>query len=483
MLGLAVALVAVLQVSAVPVWNEAIEVEHSSEVQDDMTRVRSAVLSTAGSGGSGSASVSLGTGYPNRVVLRSPPASTGRLATTPAANLSVGNVTATVGGNAATYWESVDGNLSTRALVYTPRYNEYQRAPETVYENTVVYNRFDDGNGTVTGQTVVDGRRLNLVTLDGRLSRDSSSRFSVETEPVSAPANAVTVTNTSSGNLTVELPGALPVGTWRSLLGDEMTENGGHVVGVNETDRGVVVEMEGGVDYEMRAASVGVGDGAEETEGEYVVGTEKYTAVPEGTNVTLTAEVRDGYNSPVSGEDVGARVVDGGSFAGGGTTAQGVTGISGEVGFRYNVSEGRNLVSAEINGGAEPYENATFKIEGWSSDSDSDETEFDTLSADAVEQGSSGKISKIEASGEVNNPDTNGVIRVRVRDDSDNIINENSNGMTASGAFSFPTDVGERGPVTVEVDILDGADNPYQECTATGVEGGDSLSLSDFSCS
>lgn len=365
MIGLAVLLIAVLQVAAVPVWNEAIEIDHNRQVQDEMTEFKDAVRTTAGSGNPSSASIKLGTDYPNRIVLRSPPASTGRLSTTPTSNLTVSNVTAT--GNVATYWESTDGNLSTRSVIYTPDYNEYQGAPDTVYENSVVYNRFVDGNGTVAGQDVVDGSRINLVTVNGRLSQDSSARVSVETKPVSAPSNTVSVTNTSAGNLTVELPGDLSVEKWRGLLDDEMVENGGYVVNVEDTARGVVVEMKGGESYEMRAAKVGVGENVEDTEAEYIVKQAGEQAVPQGTVIDLVAEVRDGYNNPVRGATVNAEVLTGGSFESGGSTADATTDENGQVRFAYEVANGDNEVRASINGDTEAYENVTFELTGFSS--------------------------------------------------------------------------------------------------------------------
>ena len=365
MIGLAVTLIAVLQVAAVPVWNEAIEIDHNRQVQDEMTGVKDAVRRTAGSGNPSSASVKLGTDYPNRIVLRSPPASTGRLSTMSESNLTVENVTAT--GNVGTYWESTDGNLSTRAVIYTPDYNEYQGAPDTVYENSVVYNRFLDGNGTVAGQDVVNGNRINLVTVNGRLSQDSSARVSVETKPVSAPSNTVSVTNTSAGNLTVELPGGLSVEKWRRLLDDEMVENGGYVVSVEDTASGVVLEMKGGESYEMRAAKVGVGENVENTEPEYIVKRAGERTVPQGTVIELIAEVHDGYNNPVGGATVNAEVLTGGSFESGGSTADATTGESGRASFAYEVAPGENEVRASINGDTAAYENVTFELTGFSS--------------------------------------------------------------------------------------------------------------------
>ena len=365
MIGLAVTLIAVLQVAAVPVWNEAIEIDHNRQVQDEMTGVKDAVRRTAGSGNPSSASVKLGTDYPNRIVLRSPPASTGRLSTMSESNLTVENVTAT--GNVGTYWESTDGNLSTRAVIYTPDYNEYQGAPDTVYENSVVYNRFLDGNGTVAGQDVVNGNRINLVTVNGRLSQDSSARVSVETKPVSAPSNTVSVTNTSAGNLTVELPGGLSVEKWRRLLDDEMVENGGYVVSVEDTASGVVLEMKGGESYEMRAAKVGVGENVENTEPEYIVKRAGERTVPQGTVIEIVAEVHDGYNNPVGGATVNAEVLTGGSFESGGSTADATTGESGRASFAYEVAPGENEVRASINGDTAAYENVTFELTGFSS--------------------------------------------------------------------------------------------------------------------
>jgi hypothetical protein len=151
------------------------------------------------------------------------------------------------------------------------------------------------------------------------------------------------------------------------LLQDERTENGGYVVNVSDTSRGVVVELKGGETYEMRAAKVGVGENVDDTEAEYIVKRAGERTVPQGTVIYLVAKVRDGYNNPVGGATVNAEVLTGGNFESGGSTADATTDGNGRARFTYDVEPGENEVRASINGDTAAYENVTFELTGFGS--------------------------------------------------------------------------------------------------------------------
>ena len=71
----------------------------------------------------------------------------------------------------------VEKEYAATALTYEPNYNEYREAPTTVYEHTVLANRFEEADGTdllLSNQTFTDGRDITLVTLDGSLSATGS---------------------------------------------------------------------------------------------------------------------------------------------------------------------------------------------------------------------------------------------------------------------------------------------------------------------
>jgi len=362
-LGLLVLALATIQLGAVPIWNEGVELDHNEQVQDEMQDVRSAMLTTATSGGSASESLKLGTDYPNRVVLRNPLSSTGRLETTVERTVTVEN--ATLGGNADLFWDSMGGNvtLETRDIRYTPSYNEYRNAPTTSYENSVVYN--DQGNGTapISGQSVVDNNRISLVFVNGSLSETGSRRVNVDTSPLSAPANSLSVTDdASAGNLTLELPTNLSEGNWENLLRDETLDEGGNVVNVSKPGDSVRIELANSTEYTLRTAKVGVGDETAETKPAYITDVEgDNESVPAGTTVTLVAEVRDKYSNGVQGAT--AKVADdtGNKIDG----QERTTDPDGRASFRYDTSGllGTQEVEAEIQGATEEYENVTFTVD------------------------------------------------------------------------------------------------------------------------
>jgi hypothetical protein len=249
-------------------------------------------------------------------------------------------------GETGDFWTGTDvRRYRTGALVYQPNYNRYGGAPNTYVDNTVVANRFPSGTVTLTGQTVVEGRQITLVAVNGSLDRASAGATSVDVRPVSSSTTTISVTD-SGTPVTIRLPTQLSLSTWEGLLADQFTSNGGHVVesrlrteplaGVPGT-RLLVVELEAGVDYTLRLAKVGVGTGVEGTDAAYVTDvTGDGTAVSEGESRLVTVEVRDRYNNPVSGTTVNADADDGSLVdpddVGSSTVT---TGTDGRATFRY----------------------------------------------------------------------------------------------------------------------------------------------------
>ncbi len=84
-------------------------------------------------------------------------------------------------------------SFSTRALVYAPNYDQYGNAPDTVYENSIVYNRGRDGNATLTDQQLIQGKRITLVTLAGNLSRSQSGAISLDPRALSPSTEMRTI--------------------------------------------------------------------------------------------------------------------------------------------------------------------------------------------------------------------------------------------------------------------------------------------------
>ncbi|MFT4946193.1 MAG: PKD repeat protein [Natronomonas sp.] len=341
-------LLVVLQVTAVPVWNQGIEVSHNERVQDDMESVREDVLRTSATGNPTSRSVSLGTRYPVRPFLVNPPPPTGRIETTDPGQVRITNATAP--GETGDYWNRSTRAFPDRALVYEPDYNEYDNAPATVLESAVLYNRFGERHLPRTETQLVSGRRINIVTLNGTLSRGGTGSENLELRPLSAPQQVTTVR--SEGPLVLTLPTRLPEQQWRELLAEERDEAGGRVTNISVTsgDPGALrLTLAAGESYDLRMAKVGLGSETVDP-GPYYITTE---SPPEqrltvGDSRRVVFEVRDRYNNPVSGVDVNVSDPARGAL----TPVEPVSDAGGRAVFRYDaLAPGTATVEASFGTG------------------------------------------------------------------------------------------------------------------------------------
>ena len=307
-----VSLLAVVQLTAVPIWNQAEELNHQNEVHNDLQKLSASVQTTASTGAVGSTSVEMGMRYPHRVFTRSPPSPSGTLSVGDERGFAVDNAVA-VGTETRDYWDGTRREFTTARMTYEPNYNEVQGVT-TVHEGNVFYHREGDGTVLASNRKPVDGRTVRLTALGGEFSETAVRATDIETFPVSAPAKRVTVTSDDEEPLTFELPTELPEERWDELLEPELEDNGGYVASydVDAEAETVTVEMvqerEGAtVTYSMYMAKVGVREGFDEATAEYVTTPEGrgtgYT-VEKNTNTTLSVEVRDAYNAQYGGEEV-----------------------------------------------------------------------------------------------------------------------------------------------------------------------------------
>jgi hypothetical protein len=319
--GALIILLSTYQAFVVPDQNREVEFKHSQAVQNDMKELRSDLITVASSGGESSVSVQLGTEYPSRAIFLNPGPPSGSLRTMGTGNaninISVANATATGGTTeVGDFWNGTTRNYSSGDIVYKPNYNEYTNAPTTVYSNTVLYNQLEGGNLTLTDQSLIEGRSVSLIALNGSLSGGQSGSQSVDVRATSASTTRVAVTDDStSGNVTISFPTRLSQSEWQELLKPQLVKNGGHVRNESikttdlsgEFDR-LIFELEPGVTYNLKLSRVGVGSRIDTTTPPaYLVKTQGQNAVvPEGQNVTLAAQARDAYNNPSSGETVNA---------------------------------------------------------------------------------------------------------------------------------------------------------------------------------
>ena len=317
MLGLLVLLLTINQAAIVPAQNQNVEFSHNDRVQSDLLDVRNGLIRAATSGNTQPNSVELGTSFPSRLIAINPAPASGSLAPSSASGNATVEGAVPVDRNAREYWtnESHSMQYETTGFRYQPSYREYGTAPSTLYENTVLYNEFADGQKrTLTGQSVVDGRTISLIALKDVPTRSSSSNVGMDLRAISPSSTQVRTIAVTAGEepVTVRLPTQLDGDTWDELLADEdyvddvSVDDGEVTISLAETRNGEEVT------YNLRTSAVTASRSVERPEPAYVTVVDGANrSVPENTTNTLTAEVRDRYNNPVSGATVDAEFDDG----------------------------------------------------------------------------------------------------------------------------------------------------------------------------
>jgi PKD repeat protein len=321
--GILIISLSTYQAFVVPNQNRGVEFNHNQQVQSQLQELRNAIVSSVSRSTGVSVSLDLGTTFPSRLVGLNPPPPSGTLETVgttdPAVNLSVRNAVAT-DPETADYWSGDERNFTTGLLEYAPRYSEYDEAPVTVYDNTLLYNQFRNANRTVTGQRLVDGNRLTFVVLNGSLQENGPDAASVDVQPVSTPVEPTTVRNASGGNLSVSFPSRFPEKKWKETLEDEFDGAGSddrYVTDVNGSSGpdglyNITITFEADT-YRMRLVKVGLGSGATEEPAAYLTELDgEGSSVQQGGSMEITLGVRDAYGNAVGNVAVNASAPAGG---------------------------------------------------------------------------------------------------------------------------------------------------------------------------
>lgn len=327
MFGLVLAVLALIQVSAVPAANSQIEYEHSQRIEGDFQRLDNAIDGAAFDGSRSTTPLELGTRYPVRLFLLNPGPVSGDIRT--------GSNQVQLSGFRATNRETRDylqGDLSfaTRNLSYRANYNEYRSAPRVGYEGGILYERYAadaGGRDLLTNRgALVSGRRISLVTLDGDLSTAQVDTLSLDAVPVSTSTRPVSVDAPSGTVPIITIETSLSEATWRNEILDTEFDPDGNApnryVSTIACTSGAAADapcngaleltFEPGRTYDLRMAKVGLGSGFGEEPAHYLT-----TAEGDDSNVLdtgtqrLTVEARDQYNNRVSGVEMPFSTDDG----------------------------------------------------------------------------------------------------------------------------------------------------------------------------
>lgn len=313
--GIVIALLVLLQVAAVPGWNQQVEVEHNQRVQADMGDLGDSFSRIAATGRAESSAIEAGVRYPVRPFLLNPPAAEGRVFTSTLRTVTISEIEA-LNSETDDHFRDWDGVLETRDLVFRPDYNEFRNAPTTILGiGGVFYNQYDEASIMLGGTSFIQGNRITLTLLDGAIDEQTLGAVSVDATPVSAPTERVNIQGRDGTPLTFTLETDAPATVWEEVLSPQLDESGTdpdrYVQSFDctsttpETPCGqLTVVLEPDQTYSLSMALVGL-DGTGSTDATYLtrLGAGSVT-LPEGSATTFTVGARDEFNNPKAGVTV-----------------------------------------------------------------------------------------------------------------------------------------------------------------------------------
>jgi hypothetical protein len=390
--GLVLALLALVQISAVPAANQQIEFEHSQRVAGDFQGLDENVERVAETGISRSTRIEAGVRYPPRLFLLNPPPVSGRLQAENSGDIQLQNVRAQ-DPETRDYWTGDDPqSRPTVSLSYQADYNEFASKPSIRYETGLLYRQFENSESDVVVDpgNIVSGRRISLVALEGSFSTSTESDATINAAPVSAPARTISVTDRSASNpIRITIPTDLSEERWvGEILNDEIDNNGQSTAGLTScadiqsdeatfdsnnaryvadctyNNGAITIVMEPGATYDLRMAKVGLGSGFSEEGAAYlttVSGDE--TSILTGQTQQLTVEVRDQYNNPVSGVPVTFSPASGSGTVSAPNPVTSDENGRATVTFTPSSTTDSKTVTASILGGGSDELEATFNLE------------------------------------------------------------------------------------------------------------------------
>jgi len=329
------------QAFVVPEQNREVEFNHNQQLHSQMQDLRNAVVSLRGTTSTQAVSVQLGTRYPTRAVATNPGPPSGTLRTVgttdESVELSIANAQAS--SETGDFWDGTVQRYNTGGISYQPGYNVYAGAPETVYDNTVLYNGFRTGNVTLANQSFIDGNEISLVAINGSLSRSSSQSTSVDLRSVSSSTETVQLEDDGSNPITITFASTRSANYW-DFLEEQSTVTAVTDSGSTGGYYDVTVELATGQAYEFQLTKVGVGTQVTEENAAYMTDIDGDGAtVTQGQSTELTLEVRDRFNNP---PDNASEMTVEGSVDGAGSlvsTTQ-TPDEDGEVSFEYQAPTG-----------------------------------------------------------------------------------------------------------------------------------------------
>ena len=308
------------QANVVPVQERSTEVDHFTTITEDMSGLRSSIIQSASTGQIQTQELDLGVEY--NVLGLSQPARSGRLAyINESSNIVLRNTTNN--REASNFWRGdEDREYETGFLEYSINYNRITSHADIYFEHGMMYR--DEARGSDTNvryveeseQPIIQGRSITIYTMQSNIATSRVGTTTVETQPISAPMNSVSVTNVESGSpITIQLPTRLSVDTWNETLSEERAADADNdnafVERVREgtEDNTIEIVLSEGETYNLRMARIDLTTQSQRTstafeEKQYIAVQTQSANVREGSSIGLEAEVRDRFNNGVIGAEV-----------------------------------------------------------------------------------------------------------------------------------------------------------------------------------
>lgn len=254
LLGILVVALGMYQAFGVPDQNRNTEFEHNLDVQSDLIDYRNSLLDVRSSPQIDrwhrSVQVRLGTAYPSRIVAINPPDPSGTIFTSDYGDISIDYAEVDGWFHGDPQANLIDTSHDTNLLTYQPNYNEYQTAPRTIFEHSLLYNVFDTGQGAVSNQRLIDGdeQSMNIILFDEELSH-SGQRITLDPKTLDGPTAEVPLVPTGD-YIELTIPSVTPA-IWEDRIGETFTTGEANArvmdVGTNQ----VTIELQGEWDLQM----------------------------------------------------------------------------------------------------------------------------------------------------------------------------------------------------------------------------------------
>lgn len=325
--GIVVVAFSLWQAEIVPEQNSEIEFDHTQDVHDDLSQLRSTSLAVSDGSQIRSTDVQLGVRYPARLIAVNPPPVYGTLETGEPREIVIS------GAGQNRWWNGTDRSYVTREIIYDAQYQVLSEQPEVRISHGVIYDLYDDGSLSRSDQPIINGNQISLVVVNGSLSETQIGSVGVDVRPI----HTQTETRIVEGNLSLSLPTQLGIDEWRSLLEDEP-----RVRSVTPTDTGIQIDLRQGT-YRLSLSKIGVGDNVSTDPAVYVDSPQTSYTVERGDTIDIPVDTLNRYNDRVNATVTATQLGSQTTGVDGRTTFEYTGGSIGTEQISFTVQSGRTL--------------------------------------------------------------------------------------------------------------------------------------------